>query len=156
MLAAAADGRLQALVVGGVELDDLPDPQAALAAIDAAPFVVSLEVRASQVSERADVVFPVAAAPRRQAPTSTGRGACVPSASCSRGPTSCPNLRVLAGIAESMPVPGSASARSRRCAPRWGEVGAWDGRAGRHARGRRRRAGDARDTGQVLLSSWRH
>ena len=41
---------------------DLPDPAAALAALDAAPFVVSLELRASEVTERADVVLPVAAA----------------------------------------------------------------------------------------------
>ena len=52
--------RCGALLVGGVELDDLPDPAAALAAIDAAPFVVSLELRHSAVTERADVVFPVA------------------------------------------------------------------------------------------------
>ena len=39
---------------------DLPDPQAALSALDATPFVVSLELRPSAVTERADVVFPVA------------------------------------------------------------------------------------------------
>ncbi len=60
ILAAAHDGELSALLVGGVELDDLPDPGAALAAIEAAPFVVSLELRHSAVTERADVVFPVA------------------------------------------------------------------------------------------------
>ena len=43
-----------------MELADLPDPDAALAAIDAAPFVLSLELRESAVTERADVVFPVA------------------------------------------------------------------------------------------------
>ncbi len=37
-----------------------PIPDAALAAVDAAPFVVSLELRESAVTERADVVFPVA------------------------------------------------------------------------------------------------
>ena len=55
----AAAGSLQALVVAGVEIDDLPDPAAALAALEAAPFVVSFEVRNSQVTEYADVVFPV-------------------------------------------------------------------------------------------------
>ena len=60
ILAAARDGELGALLVGGVELADLPDPDAALAAIDAAPFVLSLELRESAVTERADVVFPVA------------------------------------------------------------------------------------------------
>jgi NADH-quinone oxidoreductase subunit G len=60
MLAAATDGSLGGLVVGGVELRDLPDPAAARAAIEAAGFVVSLEVRESEVTALADVVLPVA------------------------------------------------------------------------------------------------
>jgi NADH-quinone oxidoreductase subunit G len=60
ILAAARDGELEALLIGGVELADLPDPDAALAAVDAAPFVVSLELRESAVTNLADVVFPVA------------------------------------------------------------------------------------------------
>ena len=58
---AAATGGLGALLVGGVEVADLPDPARALAALDAAEFVVSLEQRPSEVTERADVVLPVAA-----------------------------------------------------------------------------------------------
>jgi NADH-quinone oxidoreductase subunit G len=60
ILAAAADGRLGALVIGGVDPADLPDPGHALAAIRQAGFVVSLELRPSAVTEHADVVFPVA------------------------------------------------------------------------------------------------
>jgi NADH-quinone oxidoreductase subunit G len=60
ILAAARDGELGALLIGGVELADLPDPDAALAAIDSARFVVSLELRESAVTDLADVVFPVA------------------------------------------------------------------------------------------------
>jgi NADH-quinone oxidoreductase subunit G len=60
ILAAAADGSLDALLVGGVEPGDFADPDAVLAALDAAGFVVSLELRHSAVTERADVVFPVA------------------------------------------------------------------------------------------------
>jgi len=57
---AAREGELEALLIGGVELDDLPDPEAAIAAVEAAPFVVSLELRESAITERADVVLPVA------------------------------------------------------------------------------------------------
>ncbi|MFI8827003.1 NADH-quinone oxidoreductase subunit G [Streptomyces sp. NPDC053431] len=57
---AAATGELAALLVGGVDVDDLPDPARALEALDAA-FVVSLELRPGAVTERADVVLPVAA-----------------------------------------------------------------------------------------------
>ena len=60
ILAAASAGELGGLVVGGVDPDDLPDPAAALAALAATPFLVSLEVRESAVTSLADVVFPVA------------------------------------------------------------------------------------------------
>ncbi|MGW3245010.1 NADH-quinone oxidoreductase subunit G [Streptomyces sp. NPDC001070] len=61
ILEAAASGELGALVVGGVEPADLPDPAGAREALDAAGFVVSLELRPGEVTERADVVLPVAA-----------------------------------------------------------------------------------------------
>ncbi len=61
ILDAVGAGGLAGLLVGGVEISDLPDPAAALAAVAAAGFVVSLEIRASAVTELADVVFPVAA-----------------------------------------------------------------------------------------------
>jgi NADH-quinone oxidoreductase subunit G len=61
ILAAAAADELDALVIAGVDPGDLPDPQAALGALAAVPFVVSLELRASAVTDRADVVLPVAA-----------------------------------------------------------------------------------------------
>ncbi|MFD3353027.1 NADH-quinone oxidoreductase subunit G [Streptomyces fradiae] len=57
---AAATGELPALLVGGVDVADLPDPRRAREALDAA-FVVSLELRPGEVTERADVVLPVAA-----------------------------------------------------------------------------------------------
>ncbi|HWC80902.1 MAG TPA: NADH-quinone oxidoreductase subunit G [Pseudonocardiaceae bacterium] len=60
ILAAAADSRLSALVVGGVDPFDLPDPELALTALTTVDFVVSLELRPSEVTRRADVVLPVA------------------------------------------------------------------------------------------------
>ncbi len=61
ILAAARSGDLGALVVGGVDLDDLPNPTEARETLHRAGFVVSLELRASNVTDRADVVLPVAA-----------------------------------------------------------------------------------------------
>jgi NADH-quinone oxidoreductase subunit G len=58
----AAAGPDTAMIVGGVDLADLPDQAAAEAALSRAGFVISLELRASGVTEYADVVFPVAAA----------------------------------------------------------------------------------------------
>ncbi|WP_242491708.1 NADH-quinone oxidoreductase subunit G [Actinomyces minihominis] len=60
MLEAAASGSLGALVLGGIDLRDWEDPAAAAAAIRKAPFVIALEVRPSEATELADVVFPVA------------------------------------------------------------------------------------------------
>ena len=60
MLEAAVDGRVKALVVGGVDLRDFDDPAAARKALDQVDFLVSLEVRRSEVTDRADVILPVA------------------------------------------------------------------------------------------------
>ncbi|MFG3011545.1 NADH-quinone oxidoreductase subunit G [Streptomyces cinerochromogenes] len=61
IIEAAASGELSALVVAGVEVADLPDPARAREALDEVGFLVSLELRPSEVTERADVVLPVAA-----------------------------------------------------------------------------------------------
>lgn len=61
IIQAAATGELSALVVAGVEVADLPDPARARAALDSVGFLVSLELRPSEVTEHADVVLPVAA-----------------------------------------------------------------------------------------------
>ena len=62
MIEAAASGDLKALVVGGVDVRDFADPADVRSALDKVPFLVSLEVRSSEVTERADVVLPVAPA----------------------------------------------------------------------------------------------
>ncbi|GHH84387.1 NADH-quinone oxidoreductase subunit G [Kitasatospora indigofera] len=61
ILAAAAHGDLDALVVGGVDPADLADPALADEALARVPFLVSLELRPSAVTAHADVVLPVAA-----------------------------------------------------------------------------------------------
>ncbi|GEE02309.1 NADH-quinone oxidoreductase [Gordonia spumicola] len=65
ILDALTSGDLDGLVIGGVELDDLPEPARAVDALRAARFVVSLEQRASDATRHADVVLPVAAAPEK-------------------------------------------------------------------------------------------
>ena len=62
ILTAARDGELSALLVGAVDPADCPDPELALDALDNVSFLVSLELRRSPVTDRADVVLPVAAA----------------------------------------------------------------------------------------------
>ena len=62
IVAATAAGKIGALVVAGVDPADLADPRLAEQALDAVPFLVSLEIRHSAVTRRADVVLPVAPA----------------------------------------------------------------------------------------------
>ncbi|HEY3751220.1 MAG TPA: NADH-quinone oxidoreductase subunit G [Pseudonocardiaceae bacterium] len=60
ILAAAASSGLSALVVAGVDPDDLADPALAMTAMSTVDFVVSIEMRASEVTRRAHVVLPIA------------------------------------------------------------------------------------------------
>jgi NADH-quinone oxidoreductase subunit G len=62
ILRAVTAGELSALVVGGVDPADFGDPAQAYAAMAAAGFLVSLEIRRSAVTEHANVVLPVAPA----------------------------------------------------------------------------------------------
>jgi NADH-quinone oxidoreductase subunit G len=126
MLAAARAGELGALVVAGVDPADLPDPVAALQAIEMAPFVVSLELRASAVTDRADVVFPVAAVAEKAGTFVNweGRGGSFEAAL--RVPEVRTDLYVLGAIADQMDVhlglPDAAAARAELAA-----IGTWRG-----------------------------
>jgi NADH-quinone oxidoreductase subunit G len=103
ILDAARTGELGALLVGGVELADLPDPDAALAAIDAAPFVVSLELRESAVTALADVVFPIAPVVEKAGSFMNWEGRIRPFAP-SLQTNALPDLRVLAFLADELGI----------------------------------------------------
>src|SRR5215470_13026653 len=104
MLAAAAHGELGALVVAGVDPADLPDPEAALAAIEMAPFVVSLELRAGAVTDRADVVFPVAAVAEKAGTFVNWEGRLGQFGAALSVPAARSDLQVLHAIADRMDV----------------------------------------------------
>jgi NADH-quinone oxidoreductase subunit G len=115
MLAAAETGDLEALVIGGVDPDDLPDPAAALAAIESAGFVVSLELRVSEVTDRADVVFPVAAVAEKPGTFVNWEGRAGSFGPALAVPSVRSDLHVLTAIADAMDVhlglPDVAAAR---------------------------------------------
>ena len=126
MLAAVSAGTLKGLVVGGVEVDDLPDPAAARAALEAAEFVVSLEVRHSDVTAVADVVLPVAPVAEKPGTFVNWEGRLRTFDAVLHEPNSLTDIRVLAGIAEEMGAPlGFRTVAAARQA--MAEVGAWDG-----------------------------
>ncbi|CAL9459337.1 NADH-quinone oxidoreductase subunit G [Nocardiopsis dassonvillei] len=153
ILEAAARGELDALVIAGVELDDLPDPEAARAALARVPFVVSLELRASEVTDRADVVFPVAAVAEKSGTFVNWEGRHRPFGDALKVPGALSDLRVLAAIADEMDVhlglPDSATAYRELL-----ELGLW---AGERASGPAVRPADVPRPrpGEALLSTWR-
>ncbi|MEV6773400.1 NADH-quinone oxidoreductase subunit G [Nocardia sp. NPDC051030] len=130
----AAAPTLGAILVGGVEVGDMPDPHAALAAIDAAGFVVCMELRRSDISDRADVVFPVASAMEKTGTFLTWEGrhrqfdAALKDSTVRREAAPLAEYRVLDAIAQEMGVrlglPDAASARAELA-----DLGTWDGPA---------------------------
>ncbi|UER53519.1 NADH-quinone oxidoreductase subunit G [Kineosporiaceae bacterium SCSIO 59966] len=125
MLAAAASGELGALVVGGVDPVDLPDPELALTALGRVPFLVSLEVRLSAVTDRADVVLPVAPVAEKSGTFLSweGRWRMFERTLQSRA---LPDLRVLDELAAAMGVDlGTPTVEAVR--GELAELGAWEG-----------------------------
>ncbi|HUA40225.1 MAG TPA: NADH-quinone oxidoreductase subunit G [Streptosporangiaceae bacterium] len=104
ILAAAASGDIGALLIGAVDPDDLPDPAAALAAIEAAEFVVSLELRVSEVTDRADVIFPVAAVAEKRGTFVNWEGRPGSFTAALSVPAVRTDLQVLAALADEMDV----------------------------------------------------
>ena len=164
ILAAVAAGEIEALVVAGVDPADLPDPDAALAAIGQAEFVVSLELRSSPVTDRADVIFPVAAVAEKPGTfvnwegRSSAFGAAIPVPGV-RG-----DLHVLREIADAMDVhlglPDEAAARRELAALARQPGASRDAgggneapplKAGSHRASAR---GSVPGSGQALLATW--
>jgi NADH-quinone oxidoreductase subunit G len=159
IVAAAAAGELGALVIGGVDPADLPDPALARAALENAGFVVSLEVRASEVTRAADVVFPVAPVTDKSGTFVNWEGRVRQFGKVLHNPSSLPDLRVLAGIAEELGAPLGFRTPEQV----WAEmtqVGPWDG-ARASMRGLETVAGTSPATtgpgseGEIVLASWK-
>ena len=126
IVAALGSGDLAGLVIGGVDPADTTDPAATTAAIDRAQFVVALDVRASDVTRAADVVFPVAPVIDKAGTFVNWEGRSRPFDAVLGSPSALPDLRVLAGIAEEMRSPLGF----RTVSDVWAQMedlGPWDG-----------------------------
>ena len=164
ILAAAASGELGGLVVGGVDPADLEDPALARQAIAAAGFVVSLEVRESEVTRAADVVFPVAPVTDRSGTFVNWEGRVRQFGKVLHNPSSLPDLRVLAGIAEELGTALPQGLGWRTTEQVWAEmtqVGPWDGERvsfrepGDEVSTGPSSATDGASTGGLVLASWK-
>jgi NADH-quinone oxidoreductase subunit G len=122
---AVNSGQIGALIIGGVDPLDADHSGAALAALDKA-FVVSLEIAPSAVTERANVVLPVAAVTEKSGSFLNWEGRprsfdAAVSDSLNRS-----DLRILSMIAEEIGTPlnlGTVTAAIKEIA----SIGKWDG-----------------------------
>ena len=126
ILIAAADAELKALVVAGVDPNDFADPQAALEGLEAVDFMISVEPRASLVTERANVVFPVTLMHERAGTFVNWEGRRRPFGVVIEPPNGMSDLRVLAALADGLGTdlglrtPAEAGAELD-------ELGVWEG-----------------------------
>ncbi len=126
IISALARGDLGGLVVGGVDPDDTSDPAAFRAALDAAGFVVSLELRETDVTRVADVVLPVAPVSDKSGTFVTWDGRAREFPAVFTNPASLPDLRILSGIADELGRPlGFRTVSEVRAEMQ--ALGPWDG-----------------------------
>jgi NADH-quinone oxidoreductase subunit G len=153
ILAAAADGDLDALVIAGVDPGDLPDEAAALAALEATPFVVSLEVRTSAITDRADVVLPVAAVVEKAGTFVNWEGRPGTFGAVFGVPGVESDLQVLGRIADEMDVhlglPDAAAARGEL-----NRLGRWPGARDAVPASPELQAVPYAGPGQAVLATW--
>ncbi len=126
MLVGAADGDLAALVVGGVDPTDLADPAAALEGLERVGFLLSLETRASLVTERADVVLPVSLMAERSGTFVDWEGRRRPFPAVLESPNAMADLRVLAALADALGRP-LGFRKPEAALAELDELGPWDG-----------------------------
>jgi NADH-quinone oxidoreductase subunit G len=116
ILTAIKAGELKALLIGAVDPADCPDPTLALDAIEKAEFVVSLEIRRSPVTDRADVVFPVASAVEKDGTFLDWEGRARPFEAVLRTSGALADLRVIHLLSEelgrSIELPDVSAARA--------------------------------------------
>ncbi len=126
ILMAAADVELEAVVVAGVDPNDFVDPQGVLEGLEAIGFMVSLETRASLVTERADVVFPVSLMHERAGTFVNWEGRRRPFDIVLEQPNDMSDLRVLAALADGLGTDlGFRTAAQARA--ELDELGIWEG-----------------------------
>jgi NADH-quinone oxidoreductase subunit G len=144
--------QLDAVVVGGVEIQDLPNSKAALEALKKS-FVVSLEIAPSAVTDVADVVLPVAAITEKSGSFLNWEGRARAFDEAVADSQNRSDVRILSMIADAMGesiMLGTVTAAARE----FNQLGKWDGSRVELAPVA---AGSAKSVSgnEALLTSWR-
>ena len=152
IITALSNGQLDSVVVGGVDLLDLPNSKEAIAALKKS-FVVSLEIAPSSVTEIADVVLPVAAVTEKSGSFLNWEGRSRAFDAAVNDSFNRSDLRILSMIADEIGesiMLGTVTQAGREIST----LGNWDGARAKFnsvtAAGARSVNGD-----QALLTSWR-
>jgi NADH-quinone oxidoreductase subunit G len=146
------NGSLDAVVVGGVDPQDMPNSAAALAALSKS-FVISLEIAHSAVTNVADVVLPVAAVTEKSGSFLNWEGRARAFDAAVADSLNRSDLRILSAIADEMGesiMLGTVTQAAREIS----SLGKWDGAranfAAVSAPGANKVSGN-----EALLTSWR-
>jgi NADH-quinone oxidoreductase subunit G len=144
---------IAALLVAGLEADDLADPRAFVGALDSVPFIVSLEQRHSEVTQRADVVLPVAAVAEKAGAFTNWEGRTQVFGQVLRGSLTLSDSRVLSMIAAEFGVDlGTSDIAELRAQYR--RIGPWDGER-ITAVAETADGAPALSAGEVVVAAWR-
>ena len=146
ILAAAAHGSVEALVVGGVDPFDMHAPE--ISGLDKA-FVLSLEMRPSAITERADVVLPIAAVVEKSGSFMSWEGRVRAFEQSVPETPHQSDLYVLALVAEALGTPLGFST-VKGAAKEFGTLAKWDG-----ARASFTQVTSSGTTGAISLATWR-
>ena len=152
IVTALGNGSLDAVVVGGVDPQDMPNSAAALTALSKS-FVVSLEIANSAVTNVADVVLPVAAVTEKSGSFLNWEGRARAFDAAVADSLNRSDLRILSAIADEMGesiMLGTVTQAAREIS----SLGKWDGAranfAAVSAPGANKTSGN-----EALLTSWR-
>jgi NADH-quinone oxidoreductase subunit G len=147
-----SNGSLDAVVVGGVDPQDMPNSAAALAALSKS-FVISLEIAHSAVTNVADVVLPVAAITEKSGSFLNWEGRARAFDAAVADSLNRSDLRILSAVADEMGesiMLGTVTQAAREIS----SLGKWDGARANFAAVSA--AGASKISGnEALLTSWR-
>ena len=125
IISSLAAGQLDAVVVGGIDAQDLPNSRAALDALKKS-FVVSLEIAPSSITDVADVVLPVAAITEKSGSFLNWEGRARAFDAAVEDSQNRSDVRILSMIADAMGesiMLGTVTAAARE----FNQLGKWDG-----------------------------
>jgi NADH-quinone oxidoreductase subunit G len=125
LIAEIASGSIKAVITAGLDPADLPNGSELIAGIEGADFVVALENHHSEITQRANVVFPVAVVTEKSGSFMNWEGRTKPFSAAFREALTLTDAGVLSMLASAMDSPLSGDTRALR--KEMNSLGPWSG-----------------------------